>query len=42
RVTDDATIVEEAGFFIDTVQGSENNIKITHYDDLKIAEAILN
>lgn len=41
-VTDDATIVEEAGFVIHTVQGNKNNIKITHQGDLKIAETILN
>lgn len=41
-VTDDATIVEEAGYTIHTVQGNKNNIKITHQNDLKIAEAILN
>jgi 2-C-methyl-D-erythritol 4-phosphate cytidylyltransferase len=41
-VTDDATIVEEAGFEIYTVQGNKNNIKITHQGDLKIAETILN
>lgn len=40
-VTDDATIVEEAGYLITTVQGNKNNIKITHQADLKIAELLL-
>ncbi|MDB0011204.1 2-C-methyl-D-erythritol 4-phosphate cytidylyltransferase [Crocinitomicaceae bacterium] len=36
RITDDASLVEEAGFEIDFVEGNEENIKITTPIDLKI------
>jgi 2-C-methyl-D-erythritol 4-phosphate cytidylyltransferase len=37
-ITDDASLVEEAGFPITLVEGNEENIKITTHLDLKIAE----
>lgn len=41
RITDDASLVEEAGFEIHLVAGNEENIKITSAVDLKIAELFL-
>lgn len=41
-ITDDASLVEEAGFQISLVEGNEENIKITSPIDLKLAECILN
>jgi len=40
-ITDDASLVEEAGFQIHLVEGNEENIKITTPLDLKLAECIL-
>lgn len=40
-ITDDASLVEEAGFSIHLVEGNEENIKITTPFDLKIAEFLL-
>ncbi len=40
--TDDASVVEKAGFNINLVEGSYNNIKITFPDDIAIAEMLLN
>lgn len=40
-ITDDAGLVEEAGFRIDTVEGNAENIKITSRMDLKYAELFL-
>jgi 2-C-methyl-D-erythritol 4-phosphate cytidylyltransferase len=37
-ITDDASLVEEAGFSIHLVQGEEQNIKITSALDLTLAE----
>ena len=37
-ITDDAGLVEQAGFEIFTVEGNAENIKITGQDDLKYAE----
>jgi 2-C-methyl-D-erythritol 4-phosphate cytidylyltransferase len=37
-ITDDASLVEEAGYPITLVEGNEENIKITTQFDLKIAE----
>lgn len=37
-ITDDAGLVEQAGFEISTVEGNVENIKITSQDDLKYAE----
>jgi len=35
KITDDASLVEEAGFSIDIVDGNEENIKVTTPNDLK-------
>ena len=40
--TDDASVVEKAGFTIHLEKGDEFNFKITFIEDLIIAEAILN
>jgi 2-C-methyl-D-erythritol 4-phosphate cytidylyltransferase len=40
--TDDASVMEAAGFRIELVDGNEENIKITRPSDLKIAEIFLN
>ncbi len=40
-ITDDATLVEEAGFAIQTVDGNVENIKITTQSDLRYAELFL-
>lgn len=40
-ITDDASLVEEAGYNIHLVEGNEENIKITSPFDLKIAEFLL-
>jgi 2-C-methyl-D-erythritol 4-phosphate cytidylyltransferase len=42
KFTDDASVVESAGFKISLVEGSYENIKITFPEDICIAEAILN
>lgn len=39
--TDDASVVEAAGFTVRLVDGSRENIKVTTPSDLKIAEAML-
>ena len=39
--TDDASVVEKAGYSICLVEGNEENIKITRPMDLKIAEVLL-
>jgi 2-C-methyl-D-erythritol 4-phosphate cytidylyltransferase len=39
--TDDASVVERAGFNVSLVEGNRENIKITHPVDLKIAEYFL-
>jgi 2-C-methyl-D-erythritol 4-phosphate cytidylyltransferase len=39
--TDDASVVEKAGSIIQMVLGNRENIKITHPEDLLIAEALL-
>jgi 2-C-methyl-D-erythritol 4-phosphate cytidylyltransferase len=41
-ITDDASLVEEAGYNIHLVEGNEENIKITTPLDLKIAELLIN
>jgi len=41
EVTDDAEVLERAGFKVTIVEGPENNIKITKKEDLKLAAAIL-
>jgi len=40
-VTDDAEMVERSGFPVALVPGSAENLKITHAEDLAIAQAIL-
>lgn len=40
--TDDASVVEKAGFTISLVEGSYSNIKITFPEDIAIAELLLN
>lgn len=40
-ITDDASLVEEAGYQIETVVGHESNIKITTQSDLKYAGMFL-
>jgi 2-C-methyl-D-erythritol 4-phosphate cytidylyltransferase len=39
--TDDATVLESIGEKINLVEGNNENIKLTHETDLKIAEALL-
>jgi len=39
--TDDASVVESKGIFIETVEGNSENIKITTKKDLDIAEVLL-
>jgi len=41
KITDDAGLVEEAGFVVSTIQGNSENIKITTQADLKYAELFL-
>ena len=40
--TDDASVVEYAGFKINLITGERTNLKITHPEDLKIAALLLN
>lgn len=40
--TDDASVVEKAGFAINLVEGNYTNIKITFPEDIAIAELLLN
>jgi 2-C-methyl-D-erythritol 4-phosphate cytidylyltransferase len=40
-ITDDASLVEEAGYSIHLVEGNEENIKITTQIDLKIANLLV-
>jgi len=40
--TDDASVVEEAGFDVTLIEGNEENIKITSATDLILAEALIN
>jgi 2-C-methyl-D-erythritol 4-phosphate cytidylyltransferase len=42
RFTDDASVVEKAGFKIHLVEGSHQNIKITFPEDIEIAATLLN
>ncbi len=39
--TDECFLVESAGYEISFVEGSSNNIKITHAEDLRLAEFLL-
>jgi 2-C-methyl-D-erythritol 4-phosphate cytidylyltransferase len=40
-LTDDAALLELAGYRVTTVPGDPTNLKITHPDDLRVAEALL-
>ena len=40
-VTDDASLMERAGYSVKVVDGNRKNIKITTPDDMVIAEAII-
>jgi 2-C-methyl-D-erythritol 4-phosphate cytidylyltransferase len=40
-ITDDASLVEEAGYVIHLVEGNEQNIKITTPTDLRFADFLL-
>jgi 2-C-methyl-D-erythritol 4-phosphate cytidylyltransferase len=39
--TDDASVVEEAGFQVHLVEGNRENIKITNPEDIAVAESLL-
>ncbi len=41
EATDEATLVEQAGFPVSLVEGEPNNIKITTEQDLRVAETLL-
>jgi len=41
KFTDDASVVEKAGFDINLVEGDRNNIKITYPEDLELASFLL-
>ncbi len=41
KFTDDASVVEEAGFKINLIEGERNNLKITYPEDLKLANLLL-
>jgi 2-C-methyl-D-erythritol 4-phosphate cytidylyltransferase len=40
-ITDEASAVEKIGYSVKMIQGRSDNIKITHPDDLRMAELIL-
>ncbi len=39
--TDDASVVEHAGYTVELIEGNRENIKITHQPDLVLASALL-
>jgi 2-C-methyl-D-erythritol 4-phosphate cytidylyltransferase len=39
--TDDASVVEAAGFTVQLVEGNRENIKITNPEDILVAESLL-
>lgn len=41
KFTDDASVVEKAGFKINLIEGERNNIKITYPEDLELASFLL-
>lgn len=41
KFTDDASVVEKAGYTINLVEGERNNIKITYQEDLELATLLL-
>ena len=42
QITDEAHAMEYAGYAVKIVQGSADNIKITHPEDIFMAQQILN
>ena len=42
QITDEAHAMERAGYAVKVIQGSADNIKITHVEDIFMAEQILN
>ena len=41
KFTDDASVVEKAGFKINLIEGERNNLKITYPEDLELANLLL-
>ena len=41
KFTDDASVVEAAGFPINLIEGERKNIKITYPEDLELANSLL-
>lgn len=41
KFTDDASVVEEAGFKINLIEGERNNLKITYPEDLELANLLI-
>ncbi len=41
KFTDDASVVEKAGFKINLIEGERNNLKITYPEDLKLASLLV-
>jgi 2-C-methyl-D-erythritol 4-phosphate cytidylyltransferase len=41
KFTDDASVVEKAGFKINLIEGDRNNLKITYPEDLELANLLL-
>ncbi|MFD0941454.1 2-C-methyl-D-erythritol 4-phosphate cytidylyltransferase [Pedobacter boryungensis] len=41
KFTDDASVVEKAGFKINLIEGERNNLKITYPEDLELANFLL-
>ena len=41
KFTDDASVVEEAGFKINLIEGERNNLKITYPEDLELANFLI-
>ena len=39
--TDDASVVENAGFVINLIEGERNNLKITYPEDLELANFLI-
>ena len=41
KFTDDASVVEKAGFAINLIEGERNNLKITYPEDLELANLLI-
>ena len=41
KFTDDASVVEKAGFLINLIEGERNNLKITYPEDLELANLLI-